>query len=279
MLPRISRRKLERELEIRTPLYHPEFPVIVMWSEKSACTVAVKWFFHHLGLLDEALACSPWVHIYENEVFKAREGYVADCASAILSGKPVVKIVRNPYLRAVSGFLETCNARILQEPDHWSAQTRSAILNGLFRTVGELEYAYSFNQFARWLGAEPAEQLDPHLAPQYVPVESLIKVETIRLEDYDAPFAALEQRFGLTSTLGDKRIYSSGHHHRKRSVAAGKARLLMDAGLPLQRRKTFRLFDFPVKVIANASAGQAIRTVYAQDFSVYGYDLMGQETP
>jgi hypothetical protein len=53
----------------------------------------------------------------------------------------------------------------------------------------------------------------------------------------------------------------------------------MDAGLPLQRRKTFRLFDFPVKVIANASAGQAIRTVYAQDFSVYGYDLMGQETP
>ena len=49
-------------------------------------------------------------------------------------------------------------------------------------------------------------------------------------------------------------------------MAAGKARLLMDAGLPLQRRKTFRLFDFPVKVIANAPAGQAIRTVYAQDF-------------
>ena len=279
LFSRASRQALENELIIRTPLYHPDFPVIIMWSEKSACTVAVKWFFHHVGLLDEALSHASWVHVYENEVFKARKGYLADCANAILSGKPVIKFVRNPYLRAVSGFLETCNARVLREPKHWSTKTRSCILNDLFRTQFELEYAYSFNQFTRWLAAQPPEQLDLHLAPQFRPFEAQLNVEAVRLEDSANAFCEVEQHLGLPSTLGNEQIHASGHHHRKRGVAAGKAALLMDAGIPVQRMKTFRLFDFPEQAIAEAPAGEAIRSVFAQDFSEYGYEQVGQSRP
>lgn len=279
LFSRGSRLILERELTVRSPLYHPDFPVIMMWSEKSACTVAVKWFFHHVGLLDEALSRARWVHVYENEVFKARKGYLADCKKAILSGKPVIKFVRNPYLRVVSGFLETCNPRVLREPEHWSTIARSAVLTELFNTRVELEYAYSFNQFVRWLAAQPPERLDLHLAPQFRPFEAQLNVEVVRLEDSANAFCEVEQRFGLPSTLGNEQIHASGHHHRKRGVTAGKATLLMDAGIPIQRRKTFRLFDFPVQAIAEAPAGEVIRGVYAQDFSAYDYEQVVQNRP
>lgn len=247
-----------------------------MWSEKSACTIAAKWFFHHIGLLDEALAHARWIHAYENDVFKARKGYLAECAEAIRGGKPVVKFVRNPYTRAFSGYLETCHPRVLREPEHWSTKTRAAILTDLFRAAGELEYAYSFNQFAEWLSRQPAGKLDLHLAPQFLPFESGLEIETVRLEDHDNPYCWMEQRLGLSSTLGDQRIHESGHHHDKRDVRAGKAELVMNAGIPVQRRKTFRIFDLPAEAIAEAPAGRVIRTVYAQDFSAYGYEPMVQ---
>lgn len=33
-------------LHQRTPLFHEDFPLILLWSEKSGCTTLLKWFFY-----------------------------------------------------------------------------------------------------------------------------------------------------------------------------------------------------------------------------------------
>ena len=71
-----------------------------MWSEKSGCTAIVKWFFWQLDLLDEAVKHHPWVHNYENDVFKKRPGYTHDYLKAINDGLPVLKFVSTDGLTA-----------------------------------------------------------------------------------------------------------------------------------------------------------------------------------
>ena len=262
------------DISVRTPLYHPDLPFVVLWSEKAACTVIVKWFLFHSGLLDEALAHGPWIHKYENEIFKAREGYNADCLTAIRSGLPVIKFVRNPYLRAYSGFLETCSKRVLDNAYHWSTDTRRQVLKSLLGTSGNLEYAYSFTQFATWMGSQRDGSLDVHLAPQFTTLEKRVTVECLQLEMEEGATHYIEQRFGLRSTRRRHRIYSSGHHHDKHPLPAAQARSVLSLGMPVRRSRDFHIFDVPVDVVASSEAGAVLRKVFRHDFEAYGYDLL-----
>nr|WP_321442212.1 hypothetical protein [uncultured Hyphomonas sp.] len=269
----MARSSLRFALRSRTPLYDPAFPAVVMWSEKSACTVAVKWFFHHIGRLDEAMARHIWVHVWENEVFKAAPGYIEACAGAIRDGRPVIKFVRNPYTRAFSGFLETCHPRTLTEPEHWSAVTRAAVVRHVFGADADVATPYSFNQFADWMRAQPVRTLDYHLAPQYLDVEARFDVQNIRLEDHENAFLYAEAQLGLPSTRDEKQLYRSGHHHAKEPVSGEEAVAALDTPLPPDRPFRSSVADPPAEVIARSPAGEVIRKVCAADFSAYGYTL------
>ena len=269
-----GRASLHQALRARTPLYDPAFPAVVMWSEKSACTVTVRWFFHHIGRLDEAVARHIWVHVWENEVFKAAPGYLDACAAAIRDGRPVIKFVRNPYTRAFSGFLETCRPRTLTELEHWSAVTRAEVVAHLFGAGADAATPYSFNQFAGWLSAQQADRLDGHLAPQVQDVEKRIGTEAIRLEDHDNPFRYAETRLGLPSTEANRRLYVSGHHHRKQAAPDAAVAAFLDTPVPVERPEGFAIPDPSAEVLAASSAGAALRRLFAPDFAAYGYELL-----
>ena len=270
----MARVSLRRALAPRMPLFHPDFPAIVMWSEKSACTVAVRWFLHHIGKLEEAVALHPWVHVYENDVFKAAPGYVEACVAAIRSGRPVIKFVRNPYARAYSGFLETCHPRVLEEDEHWATRTRAAVVAHVHGADAGIATPYSFNQFAGWMDAQDARGLDPHLSPQFMAVEKRINAEPVRLEDHDNAFLHVEERFGLPSTCGEARLYTSGHHHPKTGISDAKAAAALDKAVPVERPEGFAFSDPSPLAIAESPAGEAIRRVCQSSFSVYGYDQL-----
>ena len=260
-----------RSLEARAPLYHPDFPVVILWSEKAACTTAVKWFFFHIGKLDEAKALHRWVHIYENEVFKAAPGYLADCADAIANGTPAIKFVRDPYQRLFSGYLELCHPRVLTDEDHWAVRARWAVVRHLNGGRAKPSDPVSFNQFCEWVGAQDVRTLDGHLAPQMMTRDKRMKIEPIRLEDHDNPFGYLEDRLGLASSLGDQRVHQSGHHHDKQDLDDGDAQTALDAPVALERPKGASVFGPSSAAIATSPAGAVIRRVFAHDFTVYGY--------
>lgn len=259
-------------LNYRPPLYHPDFPVIIMWSQKAACTIAVKWFFHHLGLLDEALGHHRWIHNYENDVFKTRPGYMEECLKAIEGGKPVIKLVRDPYERAFSGYLETCNRRVLNAPDHWSAQVRSAVLKHLTGREQSLEYTYSFVQFCYWLGRQDAGELDPHLAPQFQGLERNLNVEHVKIDESGNPFLRLEKRLGLKSSEGQKLVHHSPHHHRKEAMPVEDAVRMLHLGIAVLRDRAFNVYDAPSAAIRKTSAASQLAALYQEDFAAYGYN-------
>ncbi|WP_084420414.1 sulfotransferase family 2 domain-containing protein [Henriciella litoralis] len=257
----------------RTPLYHADFPVVVMWSQKAACTVAVKWFFHHIGLLEEALSHHRWIHNYENEVFKARAGYLKECRRAISSGKPVVKLVRNPYARAYSGYLETCNRRVLTDKKHWSSHARAEILEKLTGQPQDMELAYSFLQYCDWLGGQPESGLDPHIAPQHERVENNLEVRTLKIDGATDVFLEIETEYGLPSTENNMSIHHSSHHHKRKNITDEEATGLLTLGMPLKRERDFQVPDISPHIIAASPAGATLRHVYRRDFQAYGYEI------
>ena len=74
------------------PLYSEEKQLAVLFSPKAGCTFAVKWFYFQTGILEEALAYSPWPHDYRLQVLYQQPGYreQGDCrAVAWLEGRQV----------------------------------------------------------------------------------------------------------------------------------------------------------------------------------------------
>lgn len=262
-----------KDLAYRPPLYAKGFPFVLLWSQKAACTTVTKWFFAQIGVLKRALNHHRWVHNFESDVFKAREGYLEDCAHAINNGVEVLKFVRNPYTRIYSGYLETCSPRVFEDREHWSSQTRNEILGHLVGLDVSLEYGYSFSQFVDWLATKSRQELDPHLAPQFEKFERRLRPKIIRLEDSANVFHDLEAENAFISTIGRRRIYESGHHHEKVSPGSDLDVGVLDLALPVRRSSAFAIYDVSPDLIASSSAGEKIRTIFKQDFDAYGYQL------
>src|SRR5437763_451410 len=87
----------------RLPLHNERMPFAFAWTPKAGCTSLTKWFFFQIGELDAALKHHPWVHRYRREIFEARRDYRTKWLEILSKrDKPVFKLVRNPYDRAIS---------------------------------------------------------------------------------------------------------------------------------------------------------------------------------
>ena len=261
-----------QSLAKRPPLYHPKLPFVLFWSEKSGCTVAAKWFFHQLGLLEEAIAYHPWIHNYENEVFKKRSGYLDKCVDALKAGAPAIKLVRNPYARAFSGYLEVCRSFLVRQTDHWAYGTRQDILRYLVGYDQEIEYAFSFNQFVSWLGAQDTWNMNLHLAPQREAYEAHLDIEPVHIEVGHAAYAKIEERFSLRPTTPDHPIFTSGHHHPKTQITGPRAVDICDLAIPVQRLRSFQLIAPDPSQIRQTASGEILRKTFAGDFAAYKYE-------
>jgi hypothetical protein len=59
----------------RRILHAPDFPLVLLFTEKAGCTSLTKWFLFHIGKLDEATDYHPWVHRYRKNVLCQQRGY------------------------------------------------------------------------------------------------------------------------------------------------------------------------------------------------------------
>jgi hypothetical protein len=138
-------------------------------------------------------------------------------------------------------------------------------------TDTELEYAFSFHQYLKWLRLQQPSQLDLHLAPQHVEYESEIDVEVFKVEDGRVGFGRLESRFGLQSTRDVDTIFESSHYHDRVNASNILPDGFCDLAIPLHRSENFQLFKVPAEHIASTSAGALVREIFAKDFSNYRY--------
>ncbi len=230
--------------------------IAVMWSPKAACTTAITWAFLHNGLLPEALAFSSWIHRYRLRRYQKDERYLDRLNNLGRSGRHVVKIVRNPFERAVSSFVHA----------YRHGYEDSALAAALGRPVDK-EQRFSFREFVHYLGEIDLTRCNLHHRMQVTSLERHVLFgikphQIIRIEDgLEAALGEIERRFGLPPTdFTHPDLRSS--HHTTRVAADGSAadrRDLSARSLP------------PAAAFYDGDLVARVARLYAEDFSRYGY--------
>lgn len=126
--------------------------ILMDWSPKSGCTIAVKMFFRKLGLLETALSYSDWIHNYRMHVFFIEQPtYREDLTD---SDYFKFKVVRNPFSRVVSSYLHTMKSKSMHAP--------------VKKVLKKWNSNISFNQFVNFLEKTDLSSLgcDPHYGLQ-----------------------------------------------------------------------------------------------------------------
>lgn len=121
------------------PLLSPDFPIAVCWSAKAGCTTILKWFLAHNGLLEEAVSHSRWVHDYREQCLCVGRAYRDRCRrlfSHDRADKYIVKVIRDPARRAVSGYLHLLRCEHHQTWPAGAAVSRWKRETGLDRQQG-----------------------------------------------------------------------------------------------------------------------------------------------
>ena len=253
--------QIQQGLTYRLPYYHKNFPLLLFWSERAGCTSFIKWFFYQIDLLETAVQYDPWVHNYEYQVYKNRPTYKMEILQELMSsGKETVKLVRNPYKRALSSF-----TIFTWTPEHVWSQMRQE-MGQLFNKHNQLTEGFSFSQFLQYLKLKIHVIHDGHFSPQYIAGEESYIKQYIYLENFEGGIRKLEGKYRLKHSPLEE-ITQSGHHFQDKMILQGS---FADV------RSTDSAFPkFPIlptfSSFYNEETKTLVEDIYKQDFEKYSY--------
>jgi len=282
MVARVTRRALARlgvrsPLEDVRPLHDPDFPLVLLFTPKAGCTSLVKWFFFHAGKLEAATAHNKWVHRYRTEVFQRQPGYAAETRRLLQTHeRPIVKLVRNPYERAVSSFLQMVrNANMPTRARHRTAAVVGAARERAGKPQGD-PLCLSFRDFMRHLAAVGVSigDINGHVAQQYLPGEEDYVSRIIRLEHFAEAIRQLEAEFGLDASPLEDFTTSRHHNNSDPRLAAAwtsgaNAKWLADVDVHPQHLESNILPAY--LSFYDEETERLVYTCYGDDFRHYGY--------
>jgi hypothetical protein len=258
----------------RRVLHAPDFPLVLLFTEKAGCTSLTKWFLFHVGKLEEATDYHPWIHRYRKKVLSQQRGYKQEAKRLLHTlEKPVVKLVRNPYSRAVSSFLSTLNNAHGRVPNSWAHELVVAARAHAGKPMGG-ETALSFHDFVEFLAANGTgrRQINGHVARQHTAGEERLGGRIIKLEQFAAEIRQLESEYGLVQSPLDL-ITLSQHHRSANQNAAAVPVWSADCEITTQQVRQFRKSGIPLyDTLYDERSRRLVRECYAADFEAYGYE-------
>ncbi|WP_407676513.1 sulfotransferase family 2 domain-containing protein [Perspicuibacillus lycopersici] len=260
----MDKEKLLQELiRFRVPNYHKDFPIILFWSQKSGCTTLLKWFFFQIGLLDEATNYNPWIHYYEEEVYKSRPGYRKELIDRLLSGqKDTYKLVRNPYKRAVSQFLILSSTKGIP---YWEKEWEK--IREFFYGNKASNRGISFKQYLIYVRDYPGV-VDDHFMPQYMEGEEQFVRDYIYLEQFTSQIRELERKYGLKQS-SVAQLTKSSHHLSKSMKLQGdfaNMEVTYETFKQYPQLPTYGSFYNPETIAL-------VNSIYKRDFEMYNYQM------
>jgi hypothetical protein len=234
------------------PLYNKDLPIILFWTPKSGCTTLNKWFFFQIGLLGKINQKSAQlVHGYRVNEYRKEPYYTQELKTNLLKGtKDTFKLVRNPYRRAVSSYLDTISFQWL-----------------ISKFNSDVDKGLSFKQYLLYLKnlGDSINRMDRHLAPQYIEGEERFIKNYIKLENFNNHIQEIENKYGLL-TAPLSQISRSSHHFSGKMVKKGNfAEEVLNVKKCADGFPTYKSFY-------NKQTKELVREVFSKDFSVYGFE-------
>jgi len=261
----------------RLPLASEKLPFVLLWSQKAASTVVLKWFFLKTGLLEDALRYDSFVHVYETDIFKKRPGYARAVKKALENNAlPVIKFVRDPAARAFSSYLFLNRPLLFSPTDDPAFYWRRRALRHVRGANAPVDSVFSFTEYLSWLNEDLRADIDGHLAQQYTKIEEQLgaRLQICHAELLDDAITAIEKRFSLPQTSEDTlNGIRESNHHRNKDPRADTLERIINEGLPNPASTRLLLPEFDSKTMqAYPHVKSLISAYFADDYRAYGYE-------
>lgn len=252
------------------PLFSKQHNLALLWSAKAGCTFSIKWFFDKIGFLDIAMFYHPWIHSFRSQVFCQSVEYKKFLKSQktveeLLDGEiKIVKVVRNPFSRAVSSYLAAIKG-IKAEKDNYDTEK---IRNFLGREVNE-ENTFSFREFVAYLESLDISCCNIHWRMQQHPSEKvglIVPNYIVQLENSYESLRQIEIELRLNISNFDA-LRESGHHSKRLKESEA---CFADDHFTFSAREV----AFPAaKNFYDEALKKAVANIYKIDFESYNYEM------
>ena len=282
-------------------LYDPDHGVVVGYAARSASTLMVELFLHSIDELGTAVTEAEQIgkmkpHNYAKKQLSARyhvPNKVLCRGSKVARATNVtasLKLVANPYIRAVSSFVHQMNTAISHEcpriphpntPIHPMC-TQLKISKAVTENADELMANTSFIQWLEAVKKVGFRQLDMHTLPQASQLENepgckfdhICKLEDDLqscLDEVNAKSGANFSVKGLEQFMSQQNSTVVDHPHKAKDTFRGAEEV---ATLPWSRLQA--LAGEPVasdwyRGDAGERATELVRKLYKLDFEMYNY--------
>lgn len=228
------------------PYYHNSFPLVLFYTHKSGCTSLGKWFFFQIGLMKQENTYEVWKNLHE---YTSRTNYRKELNICITERKKTIyKLVRNPYKRAVSSFLQIVSYPYLFE-----------------KFEGDYNKGLSFKNFlyqVQKMGSDKGS-IDPHIDQQYIQGEEKYIKNFIYLEDFDNQIRQIEGRYGLLHSPLIELTKSPHHFSNKMKMEGQHAETVITSN---------SLVHPTYKSFYDEETLELVKKLYKKDFNAYSYD-------
>ncbi len=258
-----AKRTKSEEIELLSrplkPLFSSSHRLAVFFSAKAGCTFAVKWYLSQVGLLDDALNYSPWIHDFRREVLYQSPDYESSLYTILNPEFRIIKFVREPYSRASSSYIHAVKYGYENE----------RISNFLGREVNAKK-GFSFEEFVTYLESIDLRRCDPHhrLQVHFAEEENIVNLNFIvKVENSLEKLPKIEQSLGLKSIHLTKLKQSVHHTQRSEKEMAYIGDRILSSFQISQEKLTIP----PTKCFYNDSISKKIQQLYDLDFKFYNY--------
>jgi hypothetical protein len=249
-------RQLERDPR---PLLFGPGRLGIIWSAKAACTTLLLWYLWRCDLLEAARAYHAWPHQFRQRKLYATDTHRAWTAEVSASGWSWLRVVRDPFMRAVSSYH---HALRYGYEDRKMAQ--------VLRRPIDSKGGYSFEQFLDYLLRIDITRCNLHHRQQVHPVEALIaptQIVNIQRQDLMACLRKIDETLPpppQPAAVLDAAIaeIAATHHVREASEGDDCAAVTFTTAQAWSAWPSHRHF-------LNASTRDKIATIYAADLARY----------
>lgn len=235
--------------------------LIVIWSAKSGSVYASKWFYYQNHMLKKAMQKSRWIHDFRLEYQKS-ENYRKAINAFIKEPEAfnVIKLVRNPYTRAVSSFLH------MLKFIHFEKKYALDFISNDGKV--KVNKQYSFKEYLEILKQKNIYAVNMHWSSQIHALElnNIVKPKIVKLENSQKEIEAIEAELKLKKSNFE--FLTRSNHHIK-----SKPNLIKDdfANEQLDWSNADNLPDY--KSFYNEETKKLVAEIYQKDFELYNYGL------